>query len=52
MCDGVGIRWLMRGQVLELSEELMAAGFEVLAEMHPWTSVVNSVVVLRAKGGY
>lgn len=27
----------------------MGAGLEVLAEMHPWTSVVNSVVVLRVK---
>ena len=36
--------------MLELSEELMAAGYEVLAEMHPWTEVVNSVVVLRVKG--
>ncbi|KAJ4299519.1 hypothetical protein N0V90_004764 [Kalmusia sp. IMI 367209] len=42
----------MRGvlyPVLELSEELHSAGFEVLAEMHPWTDVVNSVVVLRVK---
>ncbi|KAF2439707.1 Nicotianamine synthase [Karstenula rhodostoma CBS 690.94] len=42
----------MRGvlyPVLELSEELQGAGFEVLAELHPWNGVVNSVVVLRVK---
>ena len=36
-------------QVLELGEELMGAGYEVLAEVHPWTEVVNSVIVLRVK---
>ncbi len=36
-------------QVLELSEELRALGYDVLLEAHPWTSVVNSVVVLRVK---
>ncbi|KAF1968044.1 Nicotianamine synthase [Bimuria novae-zelandiae CBS 107.79] len=36
--------------ILELSDELLGAGFEVLAEMHPWGSVVNSVVVLRVRG--
>ncbi|KAF9732717.1 nicotianamine synthase [Paraphaeosphaeria minitans] len=35
--------------VLELSEELQSAGFEILAEMHPWDGVVNSVVILRVK---
>jgi nicotianamine synthase len=36
-------------QVLELSAELDDAGLEVLVEVHPWTKVVNSVVVLRVK---
>lgn len=43
----------MRGvlyPVLELSDELQSVGFEILAEMHPWDSVVNSVVVLRVRG--
>ncbi|KAF1837149.1 Nicotianamine synthase [Decorospora gaudefroyi] len=35
--------------VLELSDELQASGFDVLAEVHPWTEVVNSVVVLRVR---
>ncbi|KAJ4352105.1 uncharacterized protein N0V89_007451 [Didymosphaeria variabile] len=33
--------------VLELSEELQRVGFEILAEMHPWSDVVNSVIILR-----
>ncbi|KAF2124564.1 Nicotianamine synthase [Dothidotthia symphoricarpi CBS 119687] len=33
--------------VLELSQDLQRIGFEVLAEVHPWTKVVNSVIVLR-----
>jgi nicotianamine synthase len=35
--------------VLELGEELRRCGFEVLVEVHPWTKVVNSVVVLRVR---
>jgi nicotianamine synthase len=26
------------------------AGLEVLVEVHPWTKVVNSVVVFRVRG--
>jgi nicotianamine synthase len=36
-------------QILELSEDLQSIGFEILAEVHPWTKVVNSVIVLRVK---
>ncbi|KAK7190500.1 nicotianamine synthase [Paraphaeosphaeria sporulosa] len=43
-----GIRGVLY-PVLELSGELQNAGFEILAEMHPWNIVVNSVVVLRVK---
>ncbi|KAL1798178.1 hypothetical protein ACET3X_002215 [Alternaria dauci] len=35
--------------ILELSEDIQAIGFEILAEVHPWTKVVNSVIVLRVK---
>jgi nicotianamine synthase len=35
--------------VLELSADLQRVGFEVLAEVHPWTKVVNSVIVLRVR---
>ncbi|KAF2852474.1 Nicotianamine synthase [Plenodomus tracheiphilus IPT5] len=35
--------------VLELGEDLERAGYEVLVEVHPWTKVVNSVIVLRVK---
>ncbi|KAF2200985.1 Nicotianamine synthase [Delitschia confertaspora ATCC 74209] len=35
--------------VLELNSAIEDMGFEVLAEVHPWTKVVNSVVVLRVK---
>jgi len=35
--------------VLELGEDLQNAGYQVLAEVHPWTEVVNSIVVLRVK---
>ncbi|KAF2677381.1 Nicotianamine synthase [Lentithecium fluviatile CBS 122367] len=35
--------------VLELSDDLARMGYEILAEVHPWTSVVNSVVVLRVR---
>ncbi|KAH7406589.1 Nicotianamine synthase [Phaeosphaeria sp. MPI-PUGE-AT-0046c] len=35
--------------VLELSMELDKTGLEVLAEVHPWTKVVNSVIVMRVK---
>lgn len=44
-----GGSWADELQVLEVSEELVGAGYEVLVEMHPWTEVVNSVVVLRVK---
>ena len=36
--------------MLELGEELERIGYEVLVEVHPWTKVVNSVVVLRVMG--
>jgi len=36
-------------KVLELGEDLQNAGYQVLAEVHPWTEVVNSIVVLRVK---
>lgn len=39
----------LQPQILTLSEDLQALGLEVLAEVHPWTKVVNSVVVLRVK---
>ncbi|KAH7377338.1 Nicotianamine synthase [Pyrenochaeta sp. MPI-SDFR-AT-0127] len=35
--------------ILELSDDLDRIGLEVLAEVHPWTQVVNSVIVLRVK---
>ncbi|KAF2792841.1 Nicotianamine synthase [Melanomma pulvis-pyrius CBS 109.77] len=35
--------------VLELSDNLQRIGFEILAEVHPWTKVVNSVVVLKVR---
>ena len=35
--------------VLELSGDLQRVGLEVLAEVHPWTKVVNSVIVLRVR---
>ncbi|KAF2465258.1 Nicotianamine synthase [Lindgomyces ingoldianus] len=35
---------------LELSEELHRIGFKILVVVHPWTKVVNSVIVLRVKG--
>ncbi|KAF1954950.1 Nicotianamine synthase [Byssothecium circinans] len=35
--------------VLELSEDLSRIGYDVLAELHPHTDVVNSVVVLRVR---
>jgi nicotianamine synthase len=33
--------------VLDVSGYLEELGFEMLVEVHPWTKVVNSVVVLR-----
>ncbi|KAH7092602.1 Nicotianamine synthase [Paraphoma chrysanthemicola] len=42
----------MRGvvyPVLELTEEIEKVGLEILVEVHPWTKVVNSVVVMRVK---
>lgn len=39
----------MKIQILELSEDLQSIGVEILAEVHPWTEVVNSVIVLRVK---
>ncbi|KAL6707005.1 hypothetical protein ACN47E_004955 [Coniothyrium glycines] len=35
--------------ILELSEDIEEIGYEVLVEVHPWTKVVNSVIVLRVK---
>ncbi|KAG9194046.1 hypothetical protein G6011_04081 [Alternaria panax] len=35
--------------ILELSDDLQSVGFEILAEVHPWTKVVNSIVVLRVE---
>ncbi|KAF2876064.1 Nicotianamine synthase [Massariosphaeria phaeospora] len=35
--------------VLELSDDLARIGYEVLVEVHPWTKVVNSIVILRVK---
>jgi nicotianamine synthase len=35
-----------------LTDEIEKAGLEVLAEVHPWTKVVNSVVVMRVKERY
>jgi nicotianamine synthase len=35
--------------VLELGENLQRVGYEILGELHPWTKVVNSIVVLRVE---
>ncbi|KAH6639279.1 Nicotianamine synthase [Boeremia exigua] len=35
--------------VLELGEDLDKIGLEMLVEVHPWTKVVNSVIVFRVK---
>ncbi|KAF2708055.1 Nicotianamine synthase [Pleomassaria siparia CBS 279.74] len=35
--------------VLELSDHLQRTGFDILAEVHPWTKVVNSVVLLSVR---
>ncbi|KAJ4368576.1 hypothetical protein N0V86_009483 [Didymella sp. IMI 355093] len=35
--------------ILELGEDLEKAGLEMLVEVHPWTKVVNSVIVFRVK---
>lgn len=35
-------------QVLELSNDFEAIGLKILAEVHPWTKVVNSVIVFKA----
>ncbi|CAO2649880.1 Nn.00g011720.m01.CDS01 [Neocucurbitaria sp. VM-36] len=35
--------------VLELTDDIERIGYEVLVETHPWTKVVNSVIVLRVK---
>lgn len=37
------------GQILELGEDLEHVGLEMLVELHPWTKVVNSVIVLKVK---
>ena len=42
------ITWCTK-QVLELSDEFERIGLEILSVVHPWTKVVNSVVVLRVK---
>jgi nicotianamine synthase len=34
---------------LELGETLEKVGLEMLVEVHPWTKVVNSVIVFRVK---
>ncbi|KAH7110306.1 Nicotianamine synthase protein-domain-containing protein [Dendryphion nanum] len=42
----------MRGvlyPVLELSEDFQRIGLDILTVVHPWTRVVNSVVVMRVK---
>lgn len=36
--------------IFDLLEGLESIGLEVLVEVHPWTKVVNSVVVMRVKG--
>ena len=36
-------------QILELSDDMERIGLETLVEVHPWTKVVNSVIVLRVK---
>ena len=36
-------------KVLELSDEFDRIGLEILSVVHPWTKVVNSVVVLRVR---
>lgn len=35
--------------ILELGEDLGRLGLETLVEVHPWTKVVNSVIVFRVK---
>ncbi|KAF2644552.1 Nicotianamine synthase [Massarina eburnea CBS 473.64] len=35
--------------VLELSDDLSRLGYDVLAELHPHTDVVNSIIVLRVR---
>ncbi|OAL57426.1 Nicotianamine synthase [Pyrenochaeta sp. DS3sAY3a] len=35
--------------ILELSDDITQSGFDILAEVHPWTKVVNSVIVLKVK---
>jgi nicotianamine synthase len=37
-------------QVLELENDLRGAGYEIMAVVHPWTKVVNSVVILKVIG--
>lgn len=34
-------------QGLEISGDLLEVGLEVMLEVHPWTKVVNSVVVFK-----
>ncbi|KAF2186685.1 Nicotianamine synthase [Zopfia rhizophila CBS 207.26] len=44
--------WGLRGVLyptLELTDDLDKIGLEVLVVVHPWTKVVNSVVMLRVK---
>ncbi|KAF3039722.1 hypothetical protein E8E12_005442 [Didymella heteroderae] len=36
--------------ILELGEDLIRVGLEMLVEVHPWTKVVNSIIVFRVKG--
>ncbi|KAF1846284.1 Nicotianamine synthase [Cucurbitaria berberidis CBS 394.84] len=35
--------------VFELTDDIEKIGYEVLVESHPWTKVVNSIIVLRVK---
>ncbi|KAF2656321.1 NAS-domain-containing protein [Lophiostoma macrostomum CBS 122681] len=35
--------------VLELEDGVKDAGYEILAVVHPWTKVVNSIVILKVK---
>lgn len=36
-------------QILELSDDVERIGLEILVEVHPWTKVVNSIIVMRVK---
>lgn len=36
-------------QILELGVDQEKLGLEMLVEVHPWTKVVNSVIVFRVR---